>query len=151
VLAPCDLVEATRASVADIVPVAHAKRIEVELSGSGPLVAAADPRLLQVLLRNVLDNAVRYSPPGSSVKVRVDAPAGAPRIAVADEGPGVPASELERLGQRFHRVLGNDATGTGLGLSIARRIAEVHRARLSFVATSEDGGLTVFLEFPPRA
>lgn len=151
VLAPCDLVEATRASVADIVPVAHAKRIEVELSASGPVVADADPRLLQVLLRNVLDNAVRYSPPGSSVKVRVDAQDGAPRIAVADQGPGVPASELERLGQRFHRVLGNEATGTGLGLSIARRIAEVHRARLSFHSASEDGGLTVLLEFPPRA
>jgi len=136
--------------VAEIVPAADAKRIDVELAASEPVIAACDPRLLQVLLRNILDNAVRYSLDGSSVKVRVDAPAGAPRIAVADEGPGVPASEIERLGQRFHRLLGNEATGTGLGLSIARRIAEAHRARLSFMPTSGDGGLTVVLEFPPR-
>jgi two-component system sensor histidine kinase QseC len=150
VLTPCDLVEQTRSAVAEIVPAANAKQIDIELAAGEPVIAPCDARLLQVLLRNVLDNALRYSPAGSSVKVSVDAAAGAPRIAVADQGPGVPPGEVERLGQRFHRVLGNEATGTGLGLSISRRIAQVHRARLSFLPTSADGGLTVVVEFPPR-
>ena len=150
-LAPCDLREVAQIAVVDIVPAAHAKGIEVDLDAEGAQSVPGDAHLLRVLLRNLLDNAVRYSPAGTAVHLRVGERAGTAFLAVQDEGPGVPAGEIERLGQRFHRVLGNEAPGTGLGLSIALRIAEVHRAHLTFAATSARGGLTATLEFPRTA
>lgn len=148
--APCDLRELAQLAVADIVPAAHAKGIEVDLDAAAAPRVPGDARLLRVLMRNLLDNAVRYSPANTAVHVRIRERAGIAVLAVADEGPGVPAAELARLGQRFHRVLGNEAPGSGLGLSIASRIAEVHGAHLTFAATAPQGGLTVTLEFPQR-
>jgi two-component system, OmpR family, sensor histidine kinase QseC len=144
----CDLRELAQLAVADIVPAAHAKSIDVGLDADGAVTVSGDARLLRILLRNLLDNAVRYSPPRTAVHVRVEARAGGASLTVADEGPGVPAEELERLGQRFHRLLGPEATGSGLGISIAKRIAEVHGAQLRFSVTSPPGGLTATLDFP---
>lgn len=147
---PCDLAGTTRLAVADIVPAAMDKGIEIDLDAEAPVSVAADARLLGILLRNLLDNAVRYSPARTAIHVRVGERDGAAYLAVADQGPGVPAGDVDRLGRRFHRLLGNLAPGTGLGLSIARRIAEVHGATLTFAATSVAGGLTVTLQFPRR-
>jgi two-component system sensor histidine kinase QseC len=68
-------------------------------------------------------------------------------ISVTDEGPGVAPEERTRLGQRFYRVLGTGQTGSGLGLSIARRIAEMHSARLRFEEGGNGKGLRVIVEF----
>ncbi|MEO8752644.1 MAG: ATP-binding protein [Casimicrobiaceae bacterium] len=149
--APCDLRELARLGVADIVPAAHAKGIDIDLHAETAPSVPGDTRLLRVLVRNLLDNAVRYSPANTAVHIRVGECAGAAFLAVTDDGPGVPGGEIERLGQRFHRVLGSEAPGSGLGLSIALRIAEVHGARLTFAATSARGGLTATLEFPRPA
>jgi len=149
--APCDLRELAQLAIADVVPAADAKGIDVDLAADREVVVAGDARLLRVLLRNLLDNAVRYSPPRASVHVQVDAHQGGARLTVADNGPGVPEGEIAQLGQRFHRLLGSDATGTGLGLSIVRRIADVHGARLSFARASQAGGLMVIVEFPRPA
>jgi two-component system, OmpR family, sensor histidine kinase QseC len=146
--APCDLRELSQLAVADIIPDAHAKGIDVDLDAETAPTVSGDARLLRTLLRNLLDNAVRYSPAGTDVHVHVGERGRSAFLAVVDEGPGVPPNEMGRLGQRFHRVLGSEAPGTGLGLSIAQRIAEVHGARLTFAATSAQGGLTVTLEFP---
>lgn len=144
---PCDLRELARLAVADILPAADAKGIEVDIDEGAPVPVPGNARLLRILLRNLLDNAVRYSPARTEIHVRVGGRHGTPFVTVADEGPGVPAEEYECLGRRFHRVLGSDEPGTGLGLSIVRRIADVHGARLNFAAAAPLGGLAVTLDF----
>jgi signal transduction histidine kinase len=104
-----------------------------------------------VLLRNLVDNAVRYSPHGTSVNVDVLSRSEGATISVTDEGPGVALDERARLGQRFYRVLGSGQTGSGLGLSIVRRIAEMHSARLRFEEGDNRKGLRVVVEFPRAA
>jgi two-component system sensor histidine kinase QseC len=139
----CDLSELTRVAIGEIVPDALAKDIEVELAAVPGIGVSGEPRLLGILVRNLVDNAVRYSPAGTTVRVRVERSDGRAVLTVADEGPGVPAEERARLGERFHRLVGTKASGTGLGLSIAKRIAAIHGASVEFGATAPGRGLTV--------
>jgi two-component system sensor histidine kinase QseC len=145
---PCDLHELARGAIAEAVPAALARAIEIELASGPPATVCGDARLLAILLRNVLDNAVRYSPSHSTVRVRVTGPDGGASLCVADEGPGVPVAERERLGRRFHRLPGTEGTGSGLGLSIVKRIAEIHGASVGFAETAPGVGLTVTVSFP---
>ncbi len=146
---PCDLRAVARLAVAELAPAAHAKRIEIGLHDGQPVTVSGDARLLGILLRNLVDNAVRYSPPGTSVGVRVGAEGRAAFVSVTDEGPGVAADERSKLGQRFHRVLGTRASGTGLGLSIAKRITELHDATIGFAEGQGGVGLAVTVTFAP--
>lgn len=107
-----------------------------------------NPEMMQIALRNLLDNALRYCPPHSTVKITCSSISGRQRIAVCDDGPGVAAQQRNRLSERFFRVLGSGEQGSGLGLSIVRRIAELHGASLSFGSGLEGRGLGVFLDFP---
>ncbi|MFK3706527.1 two-component system sensor histidine kinase QseC [Raoultella sp. BIGb0138] len=93
------------------------------------------PLLLSLLVRNLLDNAVRYSPRGS----RVDITLAARGFDVRDNGPGISAEALARLGERFYRPPGQDEPGSGLGLSIVRRIATLHRMTVTFSNSSAGG------------
>ena len=103
----CDLREITRIAVGEVVPAALAKTIEIEYDGDSPIEVLGDARLLRILLRNLLDNAVRYSPAHTTVKVRVGERDGVAFVSVADQGPGVAREERVRLGQRFHRLAGD--------------------------------------------
>lgn len=87
-----------------------------------PLPLAGDPNLLGLMLRNLLDNAIRYSPAGAMVTMDFRADA----IVVCDEGPGVAPEVLARLGDRFFRGGGQREQGHGLGISIAQRVARLH-------------------------
>jgi two-component system sensor histidine kinase QseC len=151
--ARCDLQMVARECIADIATSANARTITVTQADGPPVVIDADERLLRTLLRNLLDNAVRYSPDRSEVRVRVTESDDGASIVVADRGPGVPAAERDRLGQRFHRLQPGATTGTGLGLSIVKRIAALHDATVAFDAVAE-GGLAVTVSFrrvPPMA
>ena len=88
------------------------------------------PLLLRELLNNLLDNAIKYTPAGGRVTVRLMAGEHAV-VEVEDNGIGVPEEDRERVFERFYRVLGTDADGSGLGLPICREIAELHRATIS--------------------
>ncbi|MGE5171673.1 MAG: ATP-binding protein [Rudaea sp.] len=145
--APCDLRAVAEAAIADTMPFALEKGVEIELDAATVSPIAGDMRLLGVLFRNLLDNAVRYGPGGTTVRVTVGERDRMPSIVVVDQGPGVPAQERERLGTRFHRLVGGEIPGTGLGLSIARRIAELHGATVAFDAAPA-GGLAVTVAFP---
>ncbi|MCC7217016.1 MAG: sensor histidine kinase N-terminal domain-containing protein [Burkholderiales bacterium] len=149
--ARCDLAELAREAVADVVPQALARTIDVDLAAEAPVAVRGDGRLLRILLRNVLDNAIRYSPAATAIHVRVGRRDGSAFVSVADEGPGVPREQRARLGQRFFRMQEAQAPGSGLGLSIALRIAEVHGAVLAFDAASNAGGLVVTLTFAHAA
>lgn len=107
-----------------------------------------NPEMIHIALRNLLDNALRYSSAGSVVQIEANQTLGLLRIAIRDDGPGVDGAHRTRLSERFFRVLGSGESGNGLGLSIVRRIAELHGAKLSFGSGLHGRGLGVFLDFP---
>jgi two-component system sensor histidine kinase QseC len=122
---------------------ALAKEVELELEAE-PTTVAGNPDMLRVLLRNLVDNAIRYTPAGGRVTVAV-APG---RLVVTDTGPGIPAEERQRVFDRFHRLAGQEIEGSGLGLSIVARVAEQHRARLILEDGTAGRGLRVTVAFP---
>jgi len=106
---------------------------------------------LEVLLRNLVDNALRYSPEGGCVEVRVGTRAGASVVSVMDDGPGMTASERQSLSARFARGQGTQGEGVGLGLSIVRRVVDLHGGTIEFAdgLPREGGcGLCVTVRFP---
>ena len=143
---PLDLSEVVRQAVADAVPLALARNVELELFADAPVQVVGDRIALTVLARNLVDNAVRYSPQGARVEVRVSEEGGAPTIHVDDAGPGIPTSERERVFDRFYRRSVNDESGTGLGLAIVKSVAARHHASVS-LDDSPLGGLRVTVLF----
>jgi two-component system, OmpR family, sensor histidine kinase TctE len=137
-----DLNELATETVRDFVPRALEKRIDLGFEGAeavaasrhrqGPLVLG-HPLLLRELIRNLVDNALQYTPAGGTVTVRViDDPFGQVVVLqVEDSGPGIPAAEREQVFQPFYRALGTNVDGSGLGLAIVREIAQQHSAEVS--------------------
>ncbi|MDP3483174.1 MAG: ATP-binding protein [Sulfuricella sp.] len=149
-LEPVDLAAVTRECCAELGPEALARNIELELNGEDSAPISGSPDLLRVLVRNLLDNAIRYTPVGGHITVAIRIlKNSAHQLDVCDSGPGVPDEQLAQLGQRFSRFSPTLAEGVGLGLSIALRIAEIHRARIAFSRATPAGGLRVRAEFPP--
>jgi two-component system sensor histidine kinase QseC len=143
-----DLRALARAALADAAPFALGKNLDIALEEGAAVEVAGYPGLLQVLLRNLVDNAVRYTPRGGKVRVAVGGDGRTARLEVSDNGPGVPPQELARLGERFHRLAAPGETGSGLGLSIVLRIAELHRGGVRFAAGHGGAGLAVSVELP---
>jgi len=112
-----------------------------------PVEVQGSPLLLRELFANLVDNAIRYSPEGGDVAVRV-VPSLEPQVTVEDTGEGVPAEERERIFERFHRVLGTAATGSGLGLAIVRTIAGLHRATVRVETRAGEAGSRFVVTFP---
>ncbi len=110
--------------------------------GSHPRINA-DKDLLREAVANLVDNAVRFSPPGAQVRLRVDRGLGGPEIVVADDGPGIESDRLPRLFERFQR----SDSGSGLGLAIARRVVERHGGTIR-VKTEPGTGSTFTIELP---
>ncbi|MBI4985764.1 MAG: sensor histidine kinase N-terminal domain-containing protein [Rhodocyclales bacterium] len=127
---------------ADHGTLALARNIALELDAA-PLTALGDADLLRILLRNLVDNAIRYTPNGGKVLVTVAAKEDQVRLAVADTGPGIPPAEYERVFERFSRLAGQETEGSGLGLSIVRRIADLHGARVTLAPGPNQCGLEV--------
>jgi two-component system sensor histidine kinase QseC len=133
--------------IATIAPTALNQDIRLELTEDDEMVVHGNPVLLRILLRNLIDNAVRHTRAGTSVQIDVSNRHGQSCLSVTDNGPGIPASELDRVAERFYRPLGTSASGSGLGLSIVKRIAEVHAASLQLSAAENSQGLSVTLIF----
>jgi two-component system sensor histidine kinase QseC len=145
---PTDLGAIAGEAVAELAPVAHAAGVALELAeATTSLQVAAVPELLHVLLRNLIDNAIRYGPPGATVRVVVERDDGRPCLAVIDEGPGIADSEQHLATKRFYRGLGSGKSGAGLGLSIVQRIAELHGAELHLRRGYRDRGLRASVVF----
>jgi len=108
----------------DLMPMALAKGIDLGCPRLEEVVVDAPAEALSILLRNAVDNAVRYSPAGGQVDVELYLEAGEVIFQVGDNGPGIPPGEEERLFEPFYRVMGSDEAGSGLGLAIVRSIAE---------------------------
>ncbi|MDX1748185.1 MAG: ATP-binding protein, partial [Halobacteriales archaeon] len=135
-------------------PLASARGIEMRLDTSGPDRILADPDGLEQIVANLLENAVRFSPQGSTitVEIRTVDDGTARRVEVRDEGPGIPSTDLGRVFERFYRVdpgRSREDGGTGLGLSIVKHLVGAHGGRVGI--DSQLGlGTTVWFELPVR-
>ena len=126
-----DLNEMARDVVQDWVQASFAQRIDLGFEQSGaPLDIFGNPVMLRELLSNLIDNALRYTPAGGSVTVRIGSEAGQAILEVEDTGPGIAPHERGHVFERFYRILGNSAPGSGLGLAIVREIAQQHGAEV---------------------
>jgi two-component system sensor histidine kinase QseC len=143
----CQLGKIAAEVIAVLAPAALDKGIRLELQADDDAAVRGNPELLRVLLRNLLDNSIRHSPPGTAVQVRITHDAGSSSLAVSDNGPGIAAEEHDKVLQRFYRPVGTQADGSGLGLSIVKRIAEVHDAALLIGPGQAGRGLLVTLSF----
>lgn len=123
------------------------KQIALELDAVEAQVPG-NATMLQILLRNLLDNAIRYTPCGGRVRVMLSAAESGVVLQVCDSGPGIPAAERATVFQRFHRGAGQEQPGSGLGLSIVQRIAELHGARLALAEGEGGCGLSISVLFP---
>ena len=143
-----DVYQAMVAAISDIEFSAHEKQIEIELHGQEAVAIEANPQLLGILFRNLLDNAIKYTPHGGRVNVTVGLDLQQAWVSVEDNGPGVADDDYERITQRFYRCVETArlADGSGLGLSIVQRIIRLHDADISF-GKSALGGLKVELRF----
>lgn len=135
---PVDLSELTRSVIAGTLDTARKCTIDVEM-GDEKIIVEGVADLLQIALRNLIDNAIRYSPAGSRITVALRRDAHQTVASVADNGPGVSDAELPRLIERFYRSTEAVAEGSGLGLTIVHRIAELHGARLELENRTEGG------------
>ena len=128
----------------------HPDRSFVHSIPAGPLVAKVDARRIEQVLRNLLDNAVKYSPGGGAITIQGRKAGGQIFLQVRDEGIGIPADELERIFERFYRV-DNSVTqrvgGTGLGLAVCRGIVEMHGGQI-WANSSPGAGSTFTLTLP---
>ncbi|MBI5259220.1 MAG: sensor histidine kinase N-terminal domain-containing protein [Burkholderiales bacterium] len=152
-LALVDVAALAREVLAPLAEGAVARRQALSLEAEPVAPVAAEATLLEALLRNLVDNALRYSPSGATVRVSVGPPAQGTgvRLVVEDSGPGLDEAACARLGERFFRVPGNEAEGSGLGWSIVRRIAQAHRATVHARRSPQLGGLAVEVHWPADA
>jgi two-component system sensor histidine kinase QseC len=147
-LVAVDLAALARQVVADAAPLALSKQQAIEVDATGPCTVRGDATLLSVMVRNLVDNAIRYGPPGATVKLAISSTQGVVKLSLDDSGPGMSSTDMERIGERFFRVVGNGQDGSGLGWSITRRIAAVHRAAVRVARSPSLGGLSVEVSFP---
>jgi two-component system sensor histidine kinase QseC len=124
----CDLRDIAAATIAELAPAAIAKGVDIQLEDGVPVAVPCESALVGILMRNLIDNAVRYSLSGGVVRIEVVETAGGAEFSVADQGPGIAPEQREQVWERFYRVLGSGETGSGLGLSIVKRIADLHGA-----------------------
>jgi two-component system sensor histidine kinase QseC len=143
-----DLSAVVRRVAGELVHAALGRQQEITVLADSVCPVAANEVLLGVLVRNLLDNALRYSPTGARVEVRVQVDAAGTHLQVQDSGPGMTEDAIGHLGERFFRVLGNEQTGSGLGWSIVRRVLAVFGARAQIERSDQMGGLSVTVHWP---
>jgi|CXWL01.1.fsa_nt_gi two-component system sensor histidine kinase QseC len=146
--ASVDLSGVVRRVVADLAPGALARQQCLELEAHVACPVSGNEMLLGVLVRNLVDNALRYSPDGARAHVSVTQADGQVVMTVRDSGPGMSEPDMAQLGERFFRVLGSEQPGSGLGWSIVWRIAKVSAADLQVARADELGGLAVTVRWP---
>ena len=141
------LAELARRTVGDLSGIAQARHIDLGLAHADAVNVKGQGDALSILLRNLVDNAIKYTPEGGTVDLSVHAEDGTATVVVEDSGPGIPAEERERVFDRFYRIAGSEASGSGLGLAIIKSIAERHGATLTLGQSERLGGLSATVKF----
>lgn len=151
---PTDLAALCRAAVVNLGPAVETKGIALSLNVSEPLpIVQADPERLTQVLRNLLSNALRYTPPGGRIEVTAQVVQGHPRVSVTDSGPGIAPEHLERIFDRLWRASPSRSRqdgGSGLGLAIAKSLVEAHGGRI-WAESAPGEGATFIFELPPES
>ncbi len=148
--APVRLDELMKTVVAAFSAQAETKGLDLGITRAMPVEIQGRPDNLRVMLDNLVDNALRYTPRGGRVDLALTRDEGKAIMTVSDNGPGIPAEERGRVFERFHRLAGGDIPGSGLGLAIVREIVAQHQAAIALEDTP-GGGLTARIVFPPGA
>jgi two-component system, OmpR family, sensor histidine kinase KdpD len=146
---PADLAEIVRQAVASLQPLTEGRDVALVCDAvPGPVYL--DRRLVRLAIRQILDNALKYSPQGTPIQVRIDAADGSAAVAITNRGDGIPAAEQARIFERFYRSASTrqQIPGTGLGLSISSSIAQAHGGSLT--VASRPGETTFRLTLPVR-
>lgn len=128
-LTDIDLRATCDAAVDSLTPLARQRGVQIQVSSNGPIPIRADPEDLELVWSNLLENAVRFTPANSSVRVAIASDLQHGVVEIADSGPGIPPEELPRIFERFHRgdaSRSRDTGGYGLGLSIAKAVVEAY-------------------------
>jgi two-component system sensor histidine kinase QseC len=146
---PCNIHALLIQMIAECDAAAHDKTIELVLISQPIGDWPVNPALCQIMLRNLVGNAIHYSPVGSTVQLRASIDQHQLTLSIDDSGPGVAEADLPRLTQRFYRGIDSAATveGSGLGLAIVQRIVELHHGQLQF-GRSPLGGLSARIILP---
>jgi signal transduction histidine kinase len=148
-LSRIELERAAEDGIADAHSLALTRNIDLELE-SQPAPVQGDREALRTLVRNLVDNAVRYTPAGGRVRVSTRGGAEGATLEVTDSGPGIPPADRERAFDRFYRRANSPEGGSGLGLAIVKAIADRHGAKVR-LDDAPGGGLKVTVGFPPAA
>jgi len=144
---PIRLHDLVQASFAELVPLFDEKQLHFELQESEGAYVLGNPAQLGILVRNLLDNAIKYNIEHGRVSVSITRAQGLVTLVVEDSGPGIPDKDMERVFDRFYRVPGTQSAGSGLGLSIVSEIAKTHSANVRLTCSEALGGLRVSIEF----
>jgi two-component system, OmpR family, sensor kinase len=147
-LQPTDLSEIARLAVAEQTPLAVARHVDVGVGNAAQSFIQGDPEALRVMLGNLVDNAIRYSPAGGRVDVGVTRTDHHALLTVQDDGPGIPVADRGRVFDRFFRGRELDVPGSGLGLAIVKGIADRHLAGIQLDSGPDGKGLCVTVTFP---
>lgn len=146
--ASVDVWPVLRTAIGDLAPLAVAKNMDIAVNDGTGAIVAGDAGLLSILFKNLVDNAIRYSAPGTAVEVEVAVNAADVRVTIRDTGPGIPADQRDRVGRRFYRAPGARAPGSGLGLSIVQRILDLHGGTMLLDTPPTNVGLQVTIALP---
>ena len=145
---PCDVRQLFQAVVADLAPSVEAKRQRIVVDVPGECRVPADPAKLHDVLRNLVENAVNYSPDDTEIRLRAHRTDGSCAIEVIDSGPGLPAGDLTRVFERFYRVdKSRSRPGTGLGLAIVKHLVELHGGTV-LAGNRPEGGAVFTVKLP---
>jgi len=147
-MAAVDLAEVARRVVAEHYPLAEAKHLDLGVGRAEAFALTGDEESLRVMIANLVNNAIRYTPAGGRIDVALYPEEDRGILEVVDSGPGIPAAERERAFDRFYRRPGSDGEGSGLGLAIVRNVAERHRASVRLDDAPQGPGLAVRVSFP---
>jgi two-component system OmpR family sensor kinase len=144
---PTSLSDLARHVLADAASYAQARQIDLGLRHADAGEIAGNAEALTILLRNLVDNAIKYTPPGGTVDVESRKLGERVLLSVDDSGPGIPEQDRDRVLDRFYRAAGTQTTGSGLGLAIVKSIADLHGAALTLDRSPRLGGLRVEVSF----
>ena len=146
-----DLVAVAALAIADVLPLARAKEIDLGMEEGATGAVLGQEGALRILMHNLLENAVKYTPGGGTVDLAIHTEGNRVALVVADSGPGIPPEERQRVFDRFYRLPGQEGLGNGLGLAIVKAVAERHQGSVGLGSSDRLGGLEIVIWLPKAA